>query len=172
MSSALKLSWVLAALVLVGALAVGAFGESEPRTQQERVYDIAAQVKCPQCAGQTAADSDTSSARGIRRVIATDLQDGLSTDAILDHLAESYGNAIVLTPTASGVTGLVWVLPVVFGVAATAGLIVVFRRWSTAGMLFATDADRSIVDDARADRHPEPDGKGSDETEDPEEEDE
>jgi cytochrome c-type biogenesis protein CcmH len=151
-SARLKLSWGLASIVLVAALVVGALGDTGPKTQQEQMYAIATQVKCPECAGQTVAESDTAAARGIRRDITAELQDGQSSDEILDGLASSYGEQIVLTPTASGVTGLVWMLPVVAGVVAIAGLVVVFRRWSTAGGPAVTDADRAIVKGARDDQ--------------------
>jgi cytochrome c-type biogenesis protein CcmH/NrfF len=86
-------------------------------------------------------------------VIAADLQNGMSTSEIFDDLAASYGDEIILTPTSSGVTGLVWILPVVFGVFAVAALVVVFRRWSRTGALEASDEDRALVDEAR---HQEP----------------
>jgi cytochrome c-type biogenesis protein CcmH len=143
------LSWAAAIVVLAGALALGTFGDRGGGTQQERVFELANQVKCPQCAGQTVADSDTASAREIRQEIAADLQEGKSDDEVLAELAQSYGDGLILTPTSSGVTGLVWVLPVVLGVAALAGLVVAFRRWSGVAAYHATDADRELVAGAR-----------------------
>jgi cytochrome c-type biogenesis protein CcmH/NrfF len=152
-SGRVRWSWIAAIAVIAFGLTIAALGDPGPKTQQERVYEIAGQVKCPQCAGQTVAESDTASARAIRIDIAAALDEGQSEAEILDRLAEAYGDQIVLTPTSSGVTGLVWVIPVVVGVCATAGLVVVFRRWTGAGSMGATDADRDLVHEAQDARH-------------------
>lgn len=153
MSTRRRLSWLAMAAVLVVALGVGAFGDRGPSTQQERVYEIAAEVKCPECAGQTAAESDTASSRAMRATIAEGLQQGLSREEILDDLVSSYGEAIVLAPSAEGVTGLVWMIPVVLGVVVVAGLVLVFRRWGRQGHATASDDDEARVADALAARH-------------------
>jgi hypothetical protein len=44
----------------------------------------------------------------------------------------------------------VWALPVVVRVAAVAGLALAFRRWRGGGAARATDADRALVEAARA----------------------
>lgn len=156
MSRGLRISWVAALAVLVGALAVAASGEAGSRTQQERVYDIASTVRCPECDGQSAAESDSASSRAIRATIAEALADGAPREAILDDLASSYGEDILLEPSSGGVTGLVWVLPVVVVVAAGAGLVTVVRRWSrttpsTAPIAPTTD-DEALVAQALAER--------------------
>jgi cytochrome c-type biogenesis protein CcmH/NrfF len=46
--------------------------------------------------------------------------------------------------------GLVWITPVVAFVTAVAGLVVVFRRWHLADVAEASDADRLLVERARA----------------------
>ena len=63
-------SWGALALVLVVALVVGATGDPGVRTNQDRVYAIADTMKCPQCTGQSVADSDVAIAREIRTEIA------------------------------------------------------------------------------------------------------
>jgi cytochrome c-type biogenesis protein CcmH/NrfF len=42
----------------------------------------------------------------------------------------------------------VWVLPVVVGAGAVAGLVLVFRRWRTDAPREASDEDRELVDEA------------------------
>jgi cytochrome c-type biogenesis protein CcmH/NrfF len=152
-SAKVRWSWIVALAVLAFGLTFAALGDPGPKTQQERVYEIASQVKCPQCAGQTVAESDTAAARAIRIDIAAALDEGVGEDEILDRLVEAYGDQIVLTPTSEGVTGLVWIIPVVVGVCAVAGLVVVFRRWTANASLAATDADRELVEHAQEERH-------------------
>ena len=74
---------------------------------------------------------------------------GQTDDQIRDYLGGLYPN-MDLRPKASGVTGLVWFLPVFVFVLAMAGLVAVFRRWRNETPSVATDADRAIVEQALA----------------------
>jgi cytochrome c-type biogenesis protein CcmH len=152
-SAGRKLSWLAAVLVLGGALLIAAVGDPGPRTQSEQVYAIAATLKCPQCAGQTVAESDTAISREIRAEISDGLAAGMSPDEIRADIASGYEVEIRLDPSSSGVTGVVWALPVVVAVGAIAGLLVVFRRWSGQRTAPPTDDDRALVEAALAERH-------------------
>ena len=155
MSARRKVSWLAALTIFVGALVVAAVGETGPSTQSEQVYEIAATLKCPQCAGQTVAESDTAISREIRAEISDGLAAGMSPDEIRADIAGGYEVEIRLDPSSSGVTGVVWMLPVVVAVLGTAGLVFAFRRWSGQGTLPATDEDRAVVEAALAERHAE-----------------
>ena len=124
-----RFSYVLLAVVATVALAVGTLDEGEARTTEERVLDVASTVRCPQCASQSAADSDTAAAQAVRREIAERIDDGQSDDEIRDYFASSFGEEILLTPPRSGIGSLVWIVPVVALVAGGAGLTLAFRRW-------------------------------------------
>jgi cytochrome c-type biogenesis protein CcmH len=155
MSTRRKLSWLAALTLFVGALGVAAVGETGPKTQSEQVYAIAATLKCPQCAGQTVAESDTAISREIRAEIGDGLAAGMSPDEIRADIASGYDVEIRLDPSSSGITGVVWMLPVVVGVLAIAGLVFAFRRWSRQGTESATDDDRAVVEAALAERQAE-----------------
>ncbi|CAN5536449.1 hypothetical protein BH20ACT2_BH20ACT2_20000 [soil metagenome] len=142
-------SWGLLAVVLLGALAVGTFDRQAEQTEAERVRAVAETVKCPQCASQSVANSDAPAAEAVRTEIERRLAAGESPDDVRAYLAGRYGEDILLNPTSSGVTGLVWILPVVALVAAGAGLVVVFRRWQAKATVSASDADRARVAAAR-----------------------
>jgi cytochrome c-type biogenesis protein CcmH len=120
--------WVVLAIVLVGALAIGSQHKGK-ETLDAHVRRIAAQIKCPTCQGESAADSNAASSQAIRDEIRTRLQQGQSDSEIRGFLVSRFGRDILLKPPASGVSGLVWALPVVAFVAAVAGLVVCFRRW-------------------------------------------
>jgi cytochrome c-type biogenesis protein CcmH/NrfF len=96
------------------------------------------------------ADSDSDAAEGVRSLIEQRIAEGASDAQIRDELAAAYGEQVLLTPGRSGVAGLVWALPVVVLVAAVAGLGLAFRRWRGGGAARATDADRALVEAARA----------------------
>jgi len=124
-----RISYVVMAVAAVAALAVGTFDKGPARATEDRVEDIAATIRCPQCRGQSAADSDAASARAVRAEIAERLDAGRSADEIRDYFAASYGEEILLTPPSTGVGSLVWILPVVVVVAGAGGLAVAFARW-------------------------------------------
>jgi cytochrome c-type biogenesis protein CcmH len=135
------------AVVLAVALVVGSLRTTETLTAQDRVTAIAETVKCPTCQGESVADSNAEVSKAIRRDIAERVAAGQTDDQIRAFYAATYGDAILLTPPAEGVSALVWVLPVVAVSAAVAGLVLVFRRWRrpAAG---PSDADRALVAEA------------------------
>lgn len=148
--------WILLLAVLAGALAVGVIGAGGPSTLGERARGINESIKCPQCAGQSAADSDAPAARAIRTEVSRRLAAGESDDEIRDYFASRYGESILLTPGRDGLDAIVWFLPVAAFVAAIGGLVVVFRRWHATAITEVADADRVLVESAlhqHPDRH-------------------
>ena len=141
--------WLVLAVVLVGALAYGVIDEAGPRSAGDRARNLADTIACPQCEGQSVADSDSVAAKAIRERIDDQIEAGRSDAEIRDELAAAYGDRVLLTPGRSGVSSLVWSLPVVAAVLALAGLVFAFRRWRSDGAQRATDADRALVARAR-----------------------
>ncbi len=130
------------------ALTIGVTGQRGARTEDEKVRQVASTVRCPTCRGLSAAESDAKAAQAVRDEIRTQLRAGRSPAEIRAFLAGRYGKDILLTPSSSGVTGLVWVIPVVALVAAVAGLAVVFRRWHDRPDLTPTSDERALVEQA------------------------
>jgi cytochrome c-type biogenesis protein CcmH/NrfF len=126
--------------------------DGPPRTTADQVEAIAKTLKCPQCAGQSVADSDAASSRAIRVEIARLVEEGRSASDVRATIAASYGDQVQLIPPASGFAGLVWILPVVALVVALLALSAAFARWRRAPPTAATDADRALVDQALRDR--------------------
>ena len=124
-----RLSWAGVLLVAAGALVFGTVDDGSARATEDRVQQIAATIRCPQCRSQSAADSDASTAQAVRAEIAERVEAGETADEIRAYFASRYGDQILLTPPADGVGSLVWVLPVVATVAGAAGLGYAFVRW-------------------------------------------
>ena len=140
--------WLAVFVVAVAALSIAVFGTRSAPTAQDRVTSISTTVKCPVCAGESVAESNAPASVEIRRQIAEQVQEGQTDDQIRSYYAAKYGEGILLTPSASGINVLVWILPVVALAIAIAVLVIVFRRWSTDPTAQATDADRALVDAA------------------------
>ena len=98
------LPWALLAVVVVTCLSVAAFGTRSAPTAQDRVSNISRTIKCPTCSGESVAESNAPASQEIRTDIAERIQQGQSDDEIRAYYAGSYGQEILLTPSASGIT--------------------------------------------------------------------
>jgi cytochrome c-type biogenesis protein CcmH len=133
--------------VLALALGVGSFGSRGPVSDGDRVLAISRTVQCPQCDGETVAESNAPAAQNVRTEIDAQVRAGRSDEQILAALEEKYPGRI-LTPPSGGIAGLVWILPVVALVVAAAGLALAFRRWSEPGAAPLSAEDRTLVERA------------------------
>ena len=138
--------WIAIVVVTVAALSIAAFGTRSAPTAQDRVSSISRTVKCPVCSGESVAESNAPASQEIRRQIAEQVQQGQTDDEIRSFYAAKYGQAILLTPSASGVNALVWILPVVALAVGIAALVIVFRRWSSMPAEHASEDDRHLVE--------------------------
>jgi cytochrome c-type biogenesis protein CcmH len=147
------LPWVLLAVVLVAVLSVAVFGSRSAPTAQDRVAAIARTIKCPTCSGESVAESNAPASQAIRVDVAERIQAGQTDEQIREYYAGRYGQAVLLTPSASGVNALVWILPVVALAMAIGFLVMVFRRWSREVPEHASAADQALVADALRREH-------------------
>lgn len=142
-----RLSWIVLAVVLVGALIVGSRPDDGPRTAADRVRAIASELRCPTCRSQSALESDAEVSRAMRDEIRRRVEAGRSDEQIRAYFVSKFGKDILLRPEGSGVTALVWILPVVAFAGAVAGLAVAFRRWRPRAVTVSED-DRRLVEEA------------------------
>jgi cytochrome c-type biogenesis protein CcmH len=142
------LPWVLLAVVVVTCLSVAAFGSREAPTAQDRVSNVSRTIKCPTCSGESVAESNAVASQEIRADIARRIQAGESDDEIRTYYVSRWGQAILLTPSASGINALVWLLPVVALAMAIGFLVIVFRRWGREVPAHASAADEALVAEA------------------------
>lgn len=141
------LTWVALSAVLVGALVLGSGGDG-PRTAAERSADLASQLRCPTCQGQSVLDSNAPAAEAIRTEVRRRVDAGESDAEILAYIDGQFADSLILTPPRSGVGALVWILPVAGLVLAVAGLALAFRRWRGDPSPEVTDDDRRRVAEA------------------------
>lgn len=145
------LSWLLVGVAVATMLAFGVVDGRDDRTNAERAHDIGATIACPQCVGQSVVESDVAISREIRAEIGRLVVAGHSDDNIRARFAERYGDWVILTPSTSGVSGLVWIIPVVGLVVGVGLLAVTLSRWRRAaqGDEAVSEADLALVDSAR-----------------------
>ncbi len=147
---------MLLAVAFVTLLAVGSHRSARP-TLEQRTMHLAGEVRCPVCAGQSAAQSDSPASLAIRDQIRQGLVAGQPSSRIIGELVASYGQGILEKPSAHGVGLLVWALPIVGVAAAIVGLGVAFGRWRPRRRPHATGADHLVVA-AALEREPPADG--------------
>ena len=150
----MKLRWVGLGVVVVALLVAGSLGGQTAPTAADRVLALTQTIRCPQCAGQPVAESDVAVSRQIRRDIAERVEAGQTDEEILAYYASSFGPDALLTPPATGVGSLVWILPVLAVVLGGVGLVLAFRRWGQAAERTVSNAARERVAAALAERRP------------------
>jgi cytochrome c-type biogenesis protein CcmH len=100
MTTARATRWIGAGLV-VAAVVIGALlvlRPGEPPTLADQARAIASELRCPDCAGLSAADSPTQAAAEIRREVEAQLVAGRSPDEIRQSFVDRYGPWILLNP--------------------------------------------------------------------------
>jgi len=136
------LGWVALGLIVAAALAVAVVRDEGPADSRERIEAIARTLKCPTCEAESVYDSRATSAMQIKAEIARQVAAGRTDAEIRAGIERSFpGSQFV--PPAEGFASLVWALPVIAGIAAVAGLVVMFRSRRLAGA--ASAEDRALV---------------------------
>lgn len=120
--------FLLGALVAaVLGLAVVAGLTSTP-TLDERARALDLELRCPVCQGVSIADSPSTSAAQMRRVVRDRLSSGASDDDVRAFFVARYGIWVLLAPPGDGFGAVLWVLPGAAMLAAVGTLVWQARR--------------------------------------------
>ena len=122
------LPWALMGIALAAALAVGIADAGDPPTDAERATALARTIRCPQCQGETAAESNVAIAAAIRADIRERVDQGQSDSEIRQVYADLYGDSVLLTPPGEGFGSVLWVIPIVAVVVGAAVLGIAWRQ--------------------------------------------
>ncbi|MEU6739872.1 cytochrome c-type biogenesis protein CcmH [Streptosporangium sandarakinum] len=117
----------LIVLVALACAAVWRAGRSEPALG-ERVMEVAATLRCPDCQGLSAAESPSKLAGAMRAEIGRRLTRGRDPEWIREYFVRRYGERILLSPPMSGASAVLWALPVVVLAAGCAAVVRTARR--------------------------------------------
>ena len=92
---------------------------------ERRTHEVGSLLRCPVCQGMSIADSPAEMAINMKGQVRELLSRGYTEEQILEYFELSYGQFVLLKPKFEGVTGMVWVLPVL---ALILGVVVVFIK--------------------------------------------
>jgi cytochrome c-type biogenesis protein CcmH len=138
-------------LLLLGALIVGKGTTSN--SVQARTDRIASDIKCPTCQGLSVKQSSAGPAKAIYSEIQRQVTEGQSDANIRGYLVSRFGTEQLLRPEATGVSSVVWIAPVVFGIVAFAGLLFAFARWRKNTTQPLDPEDEALVAAFRSTQH-------------------
>ena len=112
-------------------------------TLDQRVHDVASQLKCPVCQGESVADSPSTISQQMRAVIRQQLQSGKSEQEVIQYFVDRYGEQIVWSPPWQGFTLLAWLVPIALLLVGALLLFTVLRSWRTAPVTRPTSDDNA-----------------------------
>ena len=100
-------------LAPVAARAVSDPAELLPNPAQEaRAEAIGSQLRCLVCQNESIEDSGAGLARDLRQVVRAQVASGKSNRQVIAWMVERYGSFIRLRPPLTGLTFLLWAMPV------------------------------------------------------------
>ncbi|WP_052887485.1 cytochrome c-type biogenesis protein [Thermogemmatispora carboxidivorans] len=104
---------------------------SHPRatTLDQRVAEVASQLRCPVCQGESVQDSPSELAQQMRAVIRQQLQEGRSEQQVIQYFVDRYGERILWNPPRQGFSLLVWLIPPAVLLGGAVFIFFVLREW-------------------------------------------
>jgi cytochrome c-type biogenesis protein CcmH len=136
-------------LLLAGVLRLGAGDGAQAAGPEveDRVREIASELRCVVCQNLSVADSPSDLAKEMRNVVRDQVQQGKSREEVQAYFVSRYGEYVLLAPPKRGFNLLVWGLPFLAVVAGGGVVYLVARRW-----VEQKPGDRPTADPAYAER--------------------
>ncbi len=113
--------------------------------KQEKYQGLLEELRCLVCQNQSLADSPAGTAQDLRKIIYNMVDEGESSEAIVDFLVARYGDFVLYNPRLNTSTVLLWFGPFLLLVIA---LVMAYRyvRQSSAEDVEITDEDRALAE--------------------------
>lgn len=142
-------AWIGIVVAAIALLAVSVLDTGGAETDSERIQRLTESFACPECSGESVADSNHAVSATIRQFIGEEVAAGADDLEIRDQLVTNYGTEVLLNPPADGFAALVWILPVIVLVFSSMAAGLAFTRAGPRADREATDEDRRLVEQAR-----------------------
>jgi cytochrome c-type biogenesis protein CcmH len=113
------------------------------QTLDQSVHDVASQLKCLVCQGESVADSPAMLSLQMRGIIRQQLQSGKSEQDVIQYFVSRYGDRILLAPPMQGLTLLAWIVPIALMIGGALLVFFVLRSWQSHAGKEPDDADRT-----------------------------
>lgn len=97
---------------------------------EERVHEIAGELRCVVCQNLSVADSPSEMAAQMRGIIREHLAAGESAAQIREYFVQRYGEWILLAPRRTGFNLLVWGFPIAAVLVGLGAVAMLLRRWT------------------------------------------
>jgi cytochrome c-type biogenesis protein CcmH len=143
------LPWIALGALIIVALVVLVVRSQPDNSPSARAQRLQHQLACPECQGESVADSNAVSARAIRDDIPKRIAAGETDGQIRAAYVAKYDARILTTPSNSGINLFVWLVPILALFLGAIGLGAALWRWSHTPRLDATPEDEAIVAAAR-----------------------
>ena len=83
----------------------------EISNEEKRAQNIGNSIMCPICPGESIDQSQNELAVLMRGIVREKIQEGFTDRQVKQYFADRYGEVVLLEPTKSGITLLVWIIP-------------------------------------------------------------
>ncbi len=144
-------------LLLTLALVWGVtlFRAAQPQSLDQRAHDVATQLQCPICNGESVADSPSGLASEMRGLIRQKLAQGQSEQQVIQYFEARYGDTILESPPTQGFTLMIWLPPVLMLALGAYVVFVLGREWAAtpAPTLATSVADEEVAPLSEDERH-------------------
>jgi cytochrome c-type biogenesis protein CcmH len=122
--------WLIGGLTfLVLTLPGLGMGAASPDLE-DRVREIASELRCVVCQNLSVADSPSDLAKEMRNLVREQVEQGKDREEIQAYFVSRYGDFVLLAPPKRGFNLLVWGLPFVAVAVGACGVYLVARRWT------------------------------------------
>lgn len=126
----IAIGWLLA----LCAVALVAYGRPASHPSLDaRTREVALQLRCLVCQGESVADSPSGLAQEMRGVIRRKLADGWSEDQVKAYFVSRYGQRILLAPSRTGLGSVAWLGPPLLVLGGLGLLVTLAVDWRSRG---------------------------------------
>lgn len=127
----MKIVILILALFCASAYSVEEAYHFDDPAKQKLFLELTQELRCPQCQNQNIADSDAMIAVDLRRKVHELLLQGKNRDQVIEFMVARYGNFVTYNPPVTAITVWLWLLPLLFVIAATIYVLVQRKKQAT-----------------------------------------